>query len=174
MPKKTQVGNLLGGISIALKGQNPEGGKVAAFLMNEQSYIPFLHTIPLFMFPSLKRARGSTVLHRPTIERFRHVADVTLKKLESASLPGMEHGLNAFAAPILNAHVVEDMFQRILIDKQPVSEAVAVPARWRTSPVTLTGGFGGADADHSIENSVDKGGKPFRPCRSPTPAPDMA
>lgn len=131
MPKKTQVGNMLGGISIALpKGQNSEGGKAfAAFLMNEQNYIPFLHTIPLFMFPSLKRAEGPEFFANPTIQRFRHVADVSLKGLETASLPGMEHGLNAFAAPVLNAHVVEDMFQRILIDKQPVPDAVASTAR---------------------------------------------
>jgi multiple sugar transport system substrate-binding protein len=131
MPRKSQVGNLMGGISLGLpKGKNPEDGKAfAQFLMSEQNYVPFLHTIPLFMFPALKRAEGPAFFANPVISRFRNVVDVSLKGLETASLACMEHGLNAYGSPILNAHIVEDMFQRILIDKQPVNDAMAVAAR---------------------------------------------
>lgn len=131
MPKKSQVANLLGGISLALpKGKNSEDAKAfVRFLFAEQNYVPFLHSIPLFMFPALKAAEGPGFFDNPTIQRFRNVVDVTLKGLDTAHLAGMEHGLNAYASPVLNAHIVEEMFQRILVDKQSIPDSMAVAAR---------------------------------------------
>jgi multiple sugar transport system substrate-binding protein len=131
MPQRKQVGNLMGGISLGLpKGKNPADGRAfAQFLLSEQNYVPFLHTIPLFMFPALKAAEGPAFFQNPTIQRFRNVVDVTLKGLETAHLAGMEHGLNAFGAPVMNAHIVEEMFQRILVDRQPVADAMAIASR---------------------------------------------
>ena len=129
MPKRETVGNLMGGISVTLpKGQNPEDGhRFAEFLFAGENYVPFLHSIPLFMFPVLRSA-GQRFYDHPTIQRYRNVVDVTLKGLETASLPGMEHGLNPFAAQVFNAKIVEEMFQRILVDNQPVNDAVSAAA----------------------------------------------
>lgn len=130
MPRRERVGNLMAGISVALpKGRNAEDGRrFAAFLFAEENYIPFLHTIPLFMFPALQGADNPTFYAQPTIARFRNVVDVTLKGLETASLPGMEHGINPYAAQIFNAHIVENMFQRILVDNQAVDAAIGTAA----------------------------------------------
>lgn len=131
MPRRAQVGNLMGGISLALpKGRNLEDAKAfVRFLFTEANYVPFLHSIPLFMFPALKRAQGEAFFDNPVIRRFRNVVDVTLQGLESAHLAGMEHGLNAHASPVFNAHIVEEMFQRILVDRQAVPDAMAMAAR---------------------------------------------
>jgi multiple sugar transport system substrate-binding protein len=131
MPKRERVGNLMGGISVALpKGNNPDDGKAfAKFLFEEQNYVPFLLTIPLFMFPSMKAAEGSAFFGNPTIKRFQNVVDVTLKGLEDSSLAGMEHGLNSYAGPVFNSYLVEDMFQRILLRNEPVDQAVGTTAK---------------------------------------------
>ncbi|TCR65544.1 extracellular solute-binding protein [Bosea sp. BK604] len=131
MPRRKRVGNLLGGISVALpKGKNPADGKeFARFLFAEENYTPFLLTIPLFMFPSLKRAEGPSFFDNPTIKRFRNVVDVTLKGLEDTSLAGMEHGLNPYAGPVMNSYAVEDMFQRILLRNEPIDQAVGTTAK---------------------------------------------
>jgi multiple sugar transport system substrate-binding protein len=131
MPRRQQVGNLVGGISLALpKGRNPEDGKrFAQFLFAPENYLPFLHSIPLFMFPALKSADGPQFFEQPTIQRYRRVVEVTLQGLEDGSLACMEDGLNAFGGPVLANHAVEDMFQRILVDNQPIDQAVAAAAR---------------------------------------------
>ncbi len=131
MPKRERVGNLLGGISVALpKGKNQEDGKAfAKFLFAEENYTPFLLTIPLFMFPSLKRAEGPAFFENATIKRFRNVVDVTLKGLEDTSLACMEHGLNPYAGPVMNSYIIEDMFQRILLRGEAVDQAVGATAK---------------------------------------------
>lgn len=131
MPKRERVGNLMGGISVALpKGQNPTDGEAfAKFLFAEENYVPFLLTIPLFMFPSLKSAEAPAFFDNPTIQRYRNVVDVTLKGLEDSTLAGMESGLNPYAGPVFNSYVVEDMFQRILLRNEPVDQAVAATAK---------------------------------------------
>jgi multiple sugar transport system substrate-binding protein len=131
MPKRERVGNLLGGISVALpKGKNQEDGEAfARFLFAEENYTPFLLTIPLFMFPSLKRAEGPAFFENATIKRFRNVVDVTLKGLEDTSLACMEHGLNPYAGPVMNSYIVEDMFQRILLRGEAVDQAVGTTAK---------------------------------------------
>ncbi|MDF2809637.1 MAG: hypothetical protein K0S56_668 [Microvirga sp.] len=131
MPKRERVGNLMGGISVALpKGKNPEDGKeFAKFLFAEENYTPFLLTIPLFMFPSLKSAEGPAFFENPTIQRFRNVVDVTLKGLEDTSLAGMENGLNPWSGPVFSSNVIEDMFQRILLRNEPIDQAVATTSK---------------------------------------------
>jgi multiple sugar transport system substrate-binding protein len=131
MPKRERVGNLMGGISVALpKGSNPEDGKAfAKFLFTEQNYVPFLLTIPLFMFPALKSAEGPAFFDNPTIQRFRNVVDVTLTGLQDSTLAGMEDGLNSYAGPVFNSYAVEDMFQRILLQNEPVDQAVTVTSK---------------------------------------------
>ncbi|MFC3321332.1 ABC transporter substrate-binding protein [Mesorhizobium cantuariense] len=131
MPKRERVGNLMGGISVALpKGSNPEDGNAfAKFLFTEENYLPFLLTIPLFMFPALKSAEGPAFFDNPTIQRFRNVVDVTLTGLQDSTLAGMEDGLNPYAGPVFNSYAVEDMFQRILLQDEPVEQAVAQTAK---------------------------------------------
>jgi len=131
MPKKTQIGNLMGSISIALpKGQNPEDGKAfAAFLLNEENYLPFLHSVPLFMFPTLERTSGEAFLSNPVVQQYQEFADLTLEGLKTASLAGMEHGLNAYGAPVFNAQIIEEMFQRIIVDATAIDDALGMAAK---------------------------------------------
>jgi multiple sugar transport system substrate-binding protein len=131
MPRREQVGNMTAAISVGLpKGKNPEDAKrFVEMLFAEEAYVPFLHTIPLFMFPSLKKAEAGGFYDQPTIARFRNVVDVTLKGIEAGSLAGMEHGLNPYAAPVWASQTVEDMMQRILLRNEPIDQAVAATAK---------------------------------------------
>lgn len=131
MPRKTTPASLLISLSFFLpKGKNPDDAKAfLRYLYSDENYLPFLHTIPLFMFPTTRKASGPAFFQHPTIQRFRNVVDVSMRGLESSTMFCMENGLNPFAAPVSAAHIVEEMFHRILIDKQPIDQAMGVAAK---------------------------------------------
>ncbi len=138
MPKKTQVGNLMGSISVTLpKGQNSQDAKsFAAFLFNEENYLSFIHSVPLFMFPTLQKASGSAFLANPVVQQLKEFSDLTLEGLKTASLAGMEHGLNAYGAPVFNAQIIEEMFQRILADGTSIDDALGMAAKRMEKTIT--------------------------------------
>ncbi len=130
MPKKTQVGNLVGAVNLVLpRGHNQADAKnFVKFLFSEENYVPFLHTIPLFMFPSLAKAT-TKFLDEPTISQHRKIADITLKGVQDGSGPGFDFGPNPWAGPAFASHQVELMMQSILLQNTPVEQAVADTAR---------------------------------------------
>jgi multiple sugar transport system substrate-binding protein len=131
MPRKTQVGNLVGCICLALpKGQNPEDARrFLAFLYAEENYMPFITTIPLFMFPAYERADTKSFFDSPMVAAYPNAVKATLDGIENGTMPGMDFGLNPIAAPILSSGLIEEMLQRIILANAAVDQEVATTAR---------------------------------------------
>jgi len=130
MPKRQQVGNLIGAISVALpKGRNPgDGRRFAEFLYAADNYAPFLLTIPLFMFPALQAANASFRAH-PVMAAYPNLVSATLDGVAAGSLPGMEHGPNPYASAVFGSHAIEEMMQAIVIEGAKPQDAIDDTAR---------------------------------------------
>ena len=128
IPHRNQVASLLqGGSLMVVKGKNKnpaDARNFAKYLLQPANHVEFLHTIPLFMFPTTVGASGPEFYEHPTIQRFKNVAEVSIEALKVATLFGSDDGINPFASPVLNARIVEDMFARIVLNNTPVPEAV--------------------------------------------------
>ncbi|NEE03478.1 ABC transporter substrate-binding protein [Phytoactinopolyspora halotolerans] len=127
MPTDVRPGNLIGAVSLALpKGKNPTlAQEFAAFLYAEENYVPFLHTIPLFMFPALASANSPEFFAEPTIAKYEATAQQTLAGVEEGSPPGFEDGPNPYTGPVFNSHAIEQMLQNILVGGADVDSALA-------------------------------------------------
>ncbi len=127
MPTDVQPGHQMGAVSLALpKGNNPSlAQEFAAFLYAEENYVPFLHTIPLFMFPALASANSPEFFDEPTIAKYETTAQQTLTGVEEGSPPGFEDGPNPYAGPVFNSHVIEQMLQNVLVGGADVDSALA-------------------------------------------------
>jgi len=130
MPRRQQVGNLIGAIAVALpKGGNPEDGRrFAEFLYAADNYAPFLLTIPLFMFPALQAANATFRAH-PVMAAYPNLVSATLDGVASGSLPGMEHGPNPYASAVFGSHAIEEMMQAIVIEGTKPQDAIDDTAR---------------------------------------------
>lgn len=127
MPTDVQPGHLIGAISVALpKGRNPTlAQEFAAFLYAEENYVPFLHTIPLFMFPSLAAANGPAFFDHPTITQYQATAQQTMTGVEEGFAPGFEDGPSPYAGPVFASHVIEQALQSILVGGASVEGALS-------------------------------------------------
>lgn len=139
MPRRTQVGNLVGAISVALpKGRNPEDGRrFAEFLYAADNYAPFLLTIPLFMFPALRAADAPFRAH-PTIAAYPNLVQATLDGVQEGSLPGMEAGPNPYASAVFGSHAIEEMMQAIVVENTRPDDALAEASRKVTAVLRTT------------------------------------
>jgi len=129
-PHKNKPAHLLqGGSLMVLNGQNKnpkDAADFATFLMQPDNLVEFLHTIPLFMLPGTKAAAGKAFYDNPVIAKHRSVAEVSVQALQTAYLYGCDDGINAFAGPVENSHIVEEMLARIVLNKVKVADAVAI------------------------------------------------
>ena len=130
MPSKIQGGYLTNMISAILpKGNNnADAQKFLAYLYAEQEYMPFLTTIPLFMFPAYLKADMKVFSANPTIAAYPNVVKATLDSVERGFLAGMEFGMNPFAAPVFTSGLVEEMLQKIILTNASVKDEVAATA----------------------------------------------
>lgn len=131
MPRLKQVGNLVGAINLALpKGQNPEDGRrFLAFLYAAENYMPFINTIPLFMFPAYDRVDTKSFFASPMVAAYPNAVKATLDGIESGTMPGMDFGLNPYAAPVLSSGLIEEMLQRIILTNAAVDQEVGATAK---------------------------------------------
>ena len=131
MPKKAEVGNLVGCINLALpKGQNPaDARRFLAFLYAAENYMPFINTIPLFMFPAYQKADTKSFFENPIVAGYPNAVKATLDGVDNGTMPGMDFGLNPWAAPVLTSGMIEEMLQKIVLTNAPVDVEVAATAR---------------------------------------------
>jgi multiple sugar transport system substrate-binding protein len=128
MPRDVQPGHLLGAISVALpKGNNDAtlAQEFAAFLYQEDNYVPFLHSIPLFMFPVLTSASGPEFFDESTIQTYQATAEQTITGVAEGFAPGFEDGPNPYAGPVFSSHVIEQALQSILVGGANVEGALS-------------------------------------------------
>jgi multiple sugar transport system substrate-binding protein len=128
LPRDTAPANLVGGFSVALpKGKNPTMGReVAKFLYARENYVPFLHTIPLFMFPALKSPETTTSFNaNPTVAAYPQVSRQTLAGVAAGDAEGFDDGPSPYAAPTFSSHIIENMFGSIFANNTSVSSALS-------------------------------------------------
>ena len=132
MPRRESVGNLIGSIALAMPkgaGNQEDAARFVKFLYQPDNYVPFLHSMPLFMFPTTKDASvQQRFMSDPTVAKYPGAVKATLDGLEHGSLPGMENGANPFASILFSSHVCEEMFQNILLQNVSVDDAVSQTA----------------------------------------------
>lgn len=117
LPRDKESANLLGAFSFALpKGRNPSLAKeFVKFMYSEDMYVPFLHTIPLFMFPALAAADSPTFYEQETIKKFETTAKQTLVGVKEGDAPGFEDGPNPYAGATFGSHIVDEAIQSMLV-----------------------------------------------------------
>lgn len=117
LPRDKEPAHLLGSFSFALpKGKNPTLAKeFVKFLFSDEMYVPFLHTIPLFMFPTLVKADAPAFYAQPTIKQFESTAKQTLTGVKEGSAPGFEEGPNPYASATFGSHIVDEAIQSMLV-----------------------------------------------------------
>ena len=129
-PYKNKPAALLqGGSLMMLKGQNNNSHDAAGFsqfLMQPDNLIGFMHTIPLFMLPGTKAAAGEAFFDNPIIAKHRSVAQVSIDVLQYACMFGCDDGLNPYGNQVENAHIVEEMLARIVLNNTSVDDAISI------------------------------------------------
>jgi multiple sugar transport system substrate-binding protein len=132
MPRRESVGNLVGSISLAMpkgNGNSEDAARFVKFLYQQDNYVPFLHSMPLFMFPTVTDAAvQERFMAEPTVAEYPGAVKATLDGISNGSLPGMEHGSNPYASIVFSSHICEEMFHEILLRNTPVEQAVAQTA----------------------------------------------
>lgn len=109
------------------KSKNPETCKAfIRFMYQPEHYVPFLHSVPVGMLPALKDiAEDKAFLDNPTVKKFEAEKKVIAKAMDVGTAIGMEKGPVPQAGLLTSQHVIEAMFQEILLKNTPVEEAAA-------------------------------------------------
>lgn len=94
------------------------------FLYQKDYYIPFLHSVPVGMVPALKDiAEDPDFLADPTIQKFKTEFDTISKAVNEGTAIGMENGPIAQAGLLTSQHVIEEMFQDIILNGTDIKTA---------------------------------------------------
>lgn len=94
------------------------------FLYQPEYYIPFLQSVPVGMLPALKEiASDPAFLADPMIQKFQAEMLVIAKAVGEGTAIGMENGPCGQAGLLVSQHVIEEMFQDIILNGTAVEEA---------------------------------------------------
>lgn len=94
------------------------------FLYLPEYYVPFLQSVPVGMLPALKEiAEDPTFLAHPVIQQFKDEMNVIAKAVGEGTAIGMEFGPCGQAGLLVSQHVIEQMFQDIILNGVPVEDA---------------------------------------------------
>lgn len=94
------------------------------FLYQPEYYVPFLQSVPVGMLPALKDiSTDPTFLADPMIEQFKDEMQIIANAVGDGTAIGMENGPNAQAGLLTSQHVIEEMFQDIVLNGTDVATA---------------------------------------------------
>lgn len=94
------------------------------FFYQPENYVPFLQSVPVGMLPALKEiSEDPTFLADPTIQKFPEEMATIAKAVGEGTAIGMEHGPCGQAGLIVSQHVLEEMFQDIILNGTDVEVA---------------------------------------------------
>lgn len=128
-PQKKQAGWFTFANSLVLfKGKNPAGGKKwIAFLLEEERYRRFLHSIPGAMMPVLESTtRSKEFWDHPFFQKHRDEVKILQEGVVQGSFPGASRGLNANIGLLVESKALPRMLEAITKDKVDVEKAVAL------------------------------------------------
>ena len=87
------------------------------FLYQPEYYIPFLQSVPVGMLPALKDiAEDPAFLADPMIQKFQKEMQIISKAVGEGTAIGMENGPCGEAGLLTSQHVIEEMFQDIILN----------------------------------------------------------
>ena len=93
-------------------------------LYDEDTYVKFLHCVPVGMLPAIKGIEDSEAYKNdPTIQKFAHAEEVISSQIPGGTAIGFEHGPSVQAGILTNQHVIEEMFQDIITNGTDVKTA---------------------------------------------------
>lgn len=86
-------------------------------LYDKQRYIQFLQAVPVGMLPAITGISDQPDYQQnPVIQQFKHTEQVIAQAAARGTAIGFEHGASVQAGIITNQHVIEKMFQDIVIN----------------------------------------------------------
>ena len=93
-------------------------------LYEPETYTEFLMATPVGMLPAITGISDTEEYQaNETVQKFSHVEEIITDAMNRGTAIGYEHGPNVQAGLLTSQSVVEEMFQRILVDGQDVKEA---------------------------------------------------
>lgn len=93
-------------------------------LYEKETYINFLHSVPVGMLPSIKGiAEEEGYKSNPIVQQFQHAEKVIGEAVPEGTAIGYEHGPSVQAGILLNQHIIEKMFQDIITNGTDVKAA---------------------------------------------------
>lgn len=94
------------------------------YLYQPENYVPFLLSVPVGMLPALKDiAENEQFLADPTVKKFKKEMEIISKAVGEGTAIGMEDGPCPQAGLLTSQHVIEDMFQDIILNGTDVNDA---------------------------------------------------
>lgn len=105
--------------------EHPEVCKAfIATLYDKDAYIKFLHSNPVGMLPAIKGISEEEAYKAdPVVSQFQHAEQVISEAIPEGTAIGYEHGPSIQAGILTNQHVIEKMFQDIIVNKTEVEKA---------------------------------------------------
>lgn len=93
-------------------------------LYEPDTYVDFLMATPVGMLPSITGVSDTEEYQaNETVQKFAHAEEVITDAVQRGTAIGYEHGPSVQAGLLTSQSIVEEMFQRILVDGQDVEEA---------------------------------------------------
>lgn len=93
-------------------------------LYEPETYTEFLMATPVGMLPAVTGISDTEEYQaNETVQKFSHAEEVITDAVDRGTAIGYEHGPNVQAGLLTSQSVVEEMFQRILVDGQDVEDA---------------------------------------------------
>lgn len=86
-------------------------------LYNQDRYIQFLQAVPVGMLPAIKGiSEQADYQQNPIVQQFMQAEQVIAQAADRGTAIGFEHGANVQAGIITNQHIIEKMFQDIVVN----------------------------------------------------------
>jgi multiple sugar transport system substrate-binding protein len=128
LPRRKEMAGLAAPASLVLlKGKNPEDGKKwIQFLLQEDRYIKFLHSIPAGQLPvTVAASKSEKFWSHPYIQEHLKEVQIQQEVAEHAYFPGTRYGLHPYFSVIDTTKILPNMLAKIVLKKVPVEQAVA-------------------------------------------------
>ncbi len=94
------------------------------YLYNEDIYINFLESVPVGMLPAISGiTNNEKYMANETVKQFGKEIDTISRAISKGTAIGFEHGPSVQAGLLASQSIVENMFQRILVDNVDVETA---------------------------------------------------
>lgn len=94
------------------------------YLYEPERYVTFLKSVPVGMLPALKEmTKNETYLADPMVKQFSNAMTVISEAVGRGTAIGMENGPTPEAGIITSQHIIEGMFQEIILKNTPVEQA---------------------------------------------------